>query len=88
MGLRPTPWPLGGSTVPWDARCSLSADRADIVWLVPAGLWFALAYVVAGLILCITIIGIPFGVQSFKLAATRSGPSVSKEQDDSPERSS
>jgi uncharacterized membrane protein YccF (DUF307 family) len=40
----------------------------NIIWLVLAGLWLALAYVVAGLILCITIIGIPFGVQSFKLA--------------------
>ena len=40
----------------------------NILWLVLAGLWLALAYVIAGLILCITIIGIPFGVQSFKLA--------------------
>jgi uncharacterized membrane protein YccF (DUF307 family) len=40
----------------------------NIIWLVLAGLWLAIAYVVAGLILCITIIGIPFGVQSFKLA--------------------
>jgi hypothetical protein len=32
------------------------------------GLWLAVAYAVAGLLLCITIIGIPFGVQSFKLA--------------------
>jgi uncharacterized membrane protein YccF (DUF307 family) len=40
----------------------------NIIWLVLAGFWLALAYVVAGLILCITIIGIPFGVQSFKLA--------------------
>ena len=40
----------------------------NIIWLVLAGLWLALAYVIAGLLLCITIIGIPFGVQSFKLA--------------------
>lgn len=40
----------------------------NIIWLVLAGFWLALAYVFAGLILCITIIGIPFGVQSFKLA--------------------
>lgn len=40
----------------------------NIIWLVLAGFWLALAYVLAGLILCITIIGIPFGVQSFKLA--------------------
>jgi uncharacterized membrane protein YccF (DUF307 family) len=40
----------------------------NIIWLVLAGLWLALAYVIAGLLLCITIIGIPFGVQAFKLA--------------------
>ncbi len=40
----------------------------NIIWLVLAGIWMAIAYVVAGLILCITIIGIPFGVQAFKLA--------------------
>ena len=40
----------------------------NVIWLLLAGLWLAIAYVVAGVILCITIIGIPFGVQSFKLA--------------------
>jgi uncharacterized membrane protein YccF (DUF307 family) len=41
----------------------------NILWLVLAGIWMAIAYVLAGAILCITIIGIPFGLQSFKLAA-------------------
>jgi uncharacterized membrane protein YccF (DUF307 family) len=40
----------------------------NIIWVVLAGIWLAIEYVVAGVILCITIIGIPFGVQSFKLA--------------------
>jgi uncharacterized membrane protein YccF (DUF307 family) len=40
----------------------------NILWLVLAGLWLAIAYVVAGVLLCITLIGIPFGVQAFKLA--------------------
>jgi uncharacterized membrane protein YccF (DUF307 family) len=40
----------------------------NVIWLVLAGIWMALGYVVAGLLLCITIIGIPFGVQAFKLA--------------------
>jgi uncharacterized membrane protein YccF (DUF307 family) len=40
----------------------------NIIWLVLAGIWMAIGYLVAGLLLCITIIGIPFGVQSFKLA--------------------
>jgi len=37
--------------------------------LVFAGIWMALAYLFAGLIMCILIITIPFGIQSFKLAA-------------------
>ena len=40
----------------------------NILWLLLAGLWMAIAYVIAGIIMCITIIGIPFGIQSFKLA--------------------
>ena len=41
----------------------------NIIWLVFAGIWMALAYLFAGLIMCILIITIPFGIQSFKLAA-------------------
>jgi uncharacterized membrane protein YccF (DUF307 family) len=40
----------------------------NILWLVLAGWWVALAYVVAGVINLLTIIGIPFGIQAFKLA--------------------
>jgi hypothetical protein len=40
----------------------------NVVWLVCAGIWLMLGYVIAGLLACITIIGIPFGVQAFKLA--------------------
>ena len=38
------------------------------MWFVLAGLWLAIGHVFTGLLLCITIIGIPFGVASFKLA--------------------
>jgi uncharacterized membrane protein YccF (DUF307 family) len=41
----------------------------NVLWLLLAGIWMAIAYVLAGALLCITLIGIPFGVQSFKLAA-------------------
>jgi uncharacterized membrane protein YccF (DUF307 family) len=40
----------------------------NILWLILAGLWLAIGYSLAGLLLCITIIGIPFGIQAFKLA--------------------
>ena len=40
----------------------------NIIWLIVSGLPIALAHVVSGILLCITIIGIPFAKQSFKLA--------------------
>jgi len=39
----------------------------NIIWLVFGGLHIALEYLIAGLVLMITIIGIPFGMQSIKL---------------------
>lgn len=40
----------------------------NILWVVLAGFWLFLGYVAAGVVMCLTIIGIPFGIQSFKLA--------------------
>ena len=39
----------------------------NIIWLIFGGLHTAIEYFIAGLILMITIIGIPFGLQSMKL---------------------
>lgn len=38
----------------------------NIVWLILGGLLTSLMYFISGLVMCITIIGIPFGVQLFK----------------------
>lgn len=40
----------------------------NIIWLVLSGFWLALGYVVAGIVMCLLIITIPFGIQAFKLA--------------------
>ncbi|MFC8665933.1 YccF domain-containing protein [Streptomyces sp. NPDC057199] len=40
----------------------------NIIWLVLSGFWLFLGYVFAGLLLCITIIGIPFGIAAFRIA--------------------
>jgi uncharacterized membrane protein YccF (DUF307 family) len=40
----------------------------NIIWLALAGIWLAIGYFVAGVINCVFIITIPFGLQSFKLA--------------------
>lgn len=41
---------------------------ANIIWIIFGGLATALARCLAGCILCITIIGIPLGLQAFKMA--------------------
>lgn len=40
----------------------------NVIWLVLAGLWLALGYVVAGIICCLLIVTIPFGIASFRIA--------------------
>ncbi|MFF0343289.1 YccF domain-containing protein [Kribbella sp. NPDC004875] len=40
----------------------------NLIWLVLAGFWLAIGYAVAGIICCILIITIPFGIASFRIA--------------------
>jgi len=40
----------------------------NLIWLIFGGFAIFLEYIIAGLLLCITIVGIPFGIQAFKLA--------------------
>ncbi|GAA3207421.1 YccF domain-containing protein [Oerskovia jenensis] len=40
----------------------------NVIWLIFAGLWLALGYVLAGIICCVLIITIPFGIASFRIA--------------------
>ncbi len=41
----------------------------NIIWVIFGGLLTSIEWITAGLIMCITIIGIPFGIQCFKLAS-------------------
>ena len=41
---------------------------ANIFWVLIIGIWEALAYSIMGLLLCVTVVGIPFGLQLFKMA--------------------
>ena len=53
---------------------------ANVIWIIFGGFGLALSFLFTGLIWCITIIGIPFGKQCFKLAAlslTPSGATIS-----------
>jgi uncharacterized membrane protein YccF (DUF307 family) len=40
----------------------------NIIWLVFAGVWLAILYVLGGILISLTIIGIPFGVAAFRMA--------------------
>lgn len=41
----------------------------NILWVVTGGLWMALAWVIAGVILAITIVGLPWAMAAFRIAA-------------------
>ncbi|AHH99342.1 YccF domain-containing protein [Kutzneria viridogrisea] len=41
----------------------------NLIWLVLCGFWLALAYTLAGVICCVLIITIPFGLASFRMAS-------------------
>lgn len=40
----------------------------NLIWLVFGGFWLAAGYAIAGLVLCVTIIGIPLGIASLRMA--------------------
>jgi len=46
----------------------------NIVWLIFGGFVIVLGYLLGAVLLCITIIGIPFGIQCFKLAGLALAP--------------
>ena len=60
-------WPFGRAVVKRPTRSSLLSLVGNVVWFVLSGLWLAIAHLLTGLLLCITIIGIPLGVANFKL---------------------
>lgn len=47
---------------------------ANVIWFILGGIWLGLSWVLLGLFLCITIIGIPLGKQCFKAAALTFAP--------------
>ncbi|MEV0285984.1 MULTISPECIES: YccF domain-containing protein [unclassified Kribbella] len=40
----------------------------NLIWLVLAGFWLAIGYAVAGIICCVLIVTIPFGIAAFRIA--------------------
>ena len=61
-------WPFERTLVPAERRNRGLSAFANVLWFILAGWWLALAHLFAGIALCITIIGIPLGIASFKMA--------------------
>ena len=59
-------WPFGKTIVP--ARgAGVPSGAGNVLWILVAGWWLALGHLITGILLCLTIIGIPFGLANFKL---------------------
>jgi uncharacterized membrane protein YccF (DUF307 family) len=59
-------WPFGRTVVRRPTAGAASAI-GNVIWLVLCGWWLALGHIITGVALCLTIIGIPFGIANFKL---------------------
>jgi uncharacterized membrane protein YccF (DUF307 family) len=66
-------WPFG-RTVVRRPEAGAASTIGNVIWFVLVGLWMAIAHLVAGFLLCLTIVGIPLGIGNFKLAAVAVAP--------------
>lgn len=60
-------WPFGRAVMPAADSSAVLSGIGNVLWLVLVGWWLAAAHVIFGIALCITIIGIPMGIASFKM---------------------
>jgi uncharacterized membrane protein YccF (DUF307 family) len=47
---------------------------SNVLWIILAGIWIAIAHLISGCLLCLTVIGIPLGVANFKFAGAALAP--------------
>ena len=59
-------WPFG-RTIDRRPDAGVGSMVGNVLWLVLFGWWLALGHVVTGVLLCLTIIGIPLAVANFKI---------------------
>lgn len=60
-------WPFGGEAKPADNVMGCLPVLMNVLWIIFGGIEVALTHLAMGVIFCVTIVGIPFGVQHFKL---------------------
>jgi uncharacterized membrane protein YccF (DUF307 family) len=59
-------WPFG-KTVVKRPDAGLASGIGNVIWFVLCGWWLALGHLISGVLLCLTIIGIPLGLANLKL---------------------
>lgn len=69
-----TLWPFGKETRTMEHSSGCLTTLMNIIWILIGGIWISLTHIVFGVLLAITIIGIPFAKQHFKLAALALAP--------------
>ena len=62
-------WPFGSTVTDNGNSGGCLCIIMNILWIILGGFWICLTHLGFGLLLCITIIGIPWGRQHFKMAA-------------------
>lgn len=70
-------FPFGKELVPaeWVGEKRITGTGImNFLWCILSGLWLAIGHALVGVADCLTIIGIPFGLANFKLAATSFAP--------------
>ena len=60
-------WPFGGEVVQNKTPMGCVSILLNVLWIIFGGIEVAIGHLTMGVIFCITIIGIPFGMQHFKL---------------------
>jgi uncharacterized membrane protein YccF (DUF307 family) len=59
-------WPFG-RTIERRPGAGVASVIGNLLWVILFGWWLAIGHLVAGVLLCLTVIGIPLGIASFKI---------------------
>lgn len=67
-------WPFGKMVVNRPGSDAALGCLGNGIWFITGGVWLALGHLITGVLLCCTIIGIPFGIVSFRMAGLALAP--------------
>ena len=67
-------WPFGRMVVHRPDRDVALGCLGNAIWFFVGGIWLAIGHVIAGVLLCMTVVGIPMGIACFKMAGLALAP--------------